>query len=152
MKPLLVLLGVFLLSIILLKVFRGNYDIALAGRIALAAMLCFTAIGHFAFTQGMTLMLPDFVPYKTETVYLTGTIEILAAIGLFIPSLRVSVGWLLILFFILTLPANIYAAIKQVDYQKATLDGPGLTYLWFRVPLQIAFISWTYLFIIKFHH
>lgn len=46
----------------------------------------------------------------------TGIIEIAAATGLFIPGLSVVTGWLLIVFFILILPANIYAAVKHVDY------------------------------------
>lgn len=149
MKPLLVLIGTFILSAIAIRIFRGNDDITLAGRIALAAMLCFTAIGHFAFTSGMKMMLPDFIPYKTETVYITGIIEIAAALGLFVPNIKVNVAWLLIAFFIAVLPANIYAALKHVDYQKATFGGPDLTYLWFRIPLQLLFISWTYAFAIK---
>ena len=46
---------------------------------------------------------------------------------------------------VLALPANIYAAIKRVDYQKATFNGSGANYLWFRIPLQILFIVWMYL-------
>jgi uncharacterized membrane protein len=112
-------------------------------------MLLFTASGHFVFTQGMSMMMPDFIPYKAELVYLTGFIEIAAAVALHIPSLRVPSAWLLIVFFLLILPANIHAAIKQVDYQKGTYEGSGLSYLWFRVPLQILFIAWTYLSSIK---
>ena len=95
------------------------------------------------------MMLPDFIPFKSETVYLTGIIEIAAAIGLFIPNFRMVTAWLLIAFFILILPANIYATIKHIDYQKGTFDGNGLTYLWFRIPLQILFIIWTYFSSIK---
>jgi uncharacterized membrane protein len=51
---------------------------------------------------------------------------------------------------VLILPANIQAAIKRIDYQKGTTDGPGVNYLWFRVPLQILFITWVYLFAIRF--
>jgi len=140
MKPFIVLLGVFALSLFVLKIWQGDFKFALSGRIAMSAMLLFTAIGHFAFTEGTTMMLPDFIPYKIEVVYLTGIIEIGAAIGLFIPHLRVITAWLLITFFILILPANIYAAIKEVDYQKGTYEGNGLTYLWFRIPLQIFFV------------
>ncbi|WP_028980554.1 DoxX family protein [Sporocytophaga myxococcoides] len=150
MKPLIVLFAVFVISIAAIKLINGVTDIPLAGRIAMAAMLSFTAIGHFAFTKGMSMMLPDFVPFKTETIYLTGLIEIAAAIGLLIPSLKHITGWLLIVFFLLLLPANIYAAIKHVDYQKGTLEGPGITYLWFRLPLQLLFILWTYLSAIRF--
>lgn len=149
MKPLIVLLGVFIISLFSTRIFHGNYEVALSGRIAMSAMLVFTAIAHFAFTKGMAMMLPAFIPYKGETVYLTGVIEIAAAIGLLIPKASIATGWLLILFLILLLPANIYAAIKQVDYQKGTFDGNGVTYLWFRIPLQIFFIVWTYISAIK---
>ena len=111
----------------------------------MAAMLMFTAVAHFVFTKGMVMMLPEFVPYKTGIVYLTGIIEIAAAIGLLIPNSSVLAAWLLIMFFILLLPANIYASIKRIDYQKGTFSGNGLVYLWFRVPLQILFIVWVYM-------
>jgi len=149
MKPLIVLLLAFLISLFLIRMSSGTYYPAFAGRIALSVMLLFTAIAHFMFPVGMSLMLPAFIPYKTAMVYLTGIIEIAAAIGLFNPALSTAVAWLLILFFILVLPANIYAAIKHIDYQKGTADGNGLTYLWFRIPLQLLFIVWTYLSVIK---
>jgi len=47
------------------------------------------------------------------------------------------------------LPANIYAALKHVDYQRGTFEGSGTNYLWFRVPLQVLFILWTYLSVIR---
>jgi len=144
MKPFIVLIAVFGLSILGIKLFQDNYNFPLAGRIAMAAMLLFTAVGHFAFTQGMTMMLPDFIPYKKAVVQLTGIIEIVAAIGLFLPSIRQLTGWLLIVFFILILPANIYTSIHQIDYQNGTFDGKGINYLWFRVPLQLFFIGWVY--------
>ena len=149
MKPLFVLLGTFAASLLVIKLFGGEFDFSLAGRIAMSAMLIFTAIGHFAFSEGMTLMLPSFVPFKKAVIYLTGVIEVAAAIGLLIPRLQNLTAWLLILFFFLILPANINAAINKIDYQKGTTDGNGLTYLWFRVPLQIFFIAWVYFFAIK---
>src|SRR5690606_7723943 len=109
MKPLFVLICVFAASLIGPRVFRRRFDYKLAGRIALAVMLLFTSMGHFVFTEGMTIMLPDFVPFRTELVYLTGIIEILAAVGMFIPRLRRITGILLMFFFVLVLPSNIYA-------------------------------------------
>ncbi len=115
MKPLIILFAVFAGSLLTTKFVYGNFEFALSGRIAMSSMLLFTAIGHFAFTKGMSIKLPDFIPYKTEVVYLTGIIEIAAAIGLFIPIFQILTAWLLIAFFILILPANIYAAIKHID-------------------------------------
>lgn len=91
------------------------------------------------------MMMPDFIPYKKEMVYFTGVIEIAAAIGLHITRLRVLTAWLLISFLLIILLANIKASIEHVDYQKATFDGKGSNYLWFRIPLQLLFIAWTYL-------
>ena len=149
MKPLLVLLSVFCVAIFAIKLATTKYDISLSARIGMCAMLFFTAIGHFAFTKGMTMMVPPMIPMKTEIVYMTGVLEIFLGIGLLFPSVRVCTGWILIAFFLLLLPANMYAAVKHIDYQKGTYDGPGVSYLWFRVPLQILFIVWTYLSSIK---
>jgi len=149
MKPLFVLLFSFILSLLTTKLVSGNFEITLSARIAMSVMLVFTAMAHFAFTNGMAMMLPDFIPFKIKIIYLTGIIEIAAAIGLFIPDFKTITALFLILFFIIILPANIYAAIKNVDYQKATFNGNGLRYLWFRIPLQILFIAWTYFLWIK---
>lgn len=145
MKPLFILLGAFGISLVITRFFRGSYEYALPARIAMTAMLVFTSIGHFAFSKGMTMMLPEFVPFKTEIIYITGIIEIIAAVGLLIPGTQCLTGWLLIIFFILILPANIYASMKSINYQTGSFDGNGLGYLWFRVPLQILFIAWVYL-------
>jgi hypothetical protein len=51
---------------------------------------------------------------------------------------------------VVVLSANINAASKGVNYQKGTFDGDGRGYLWFRVPLQILFIAWTYLSSIRY--
>lgn len=149
MKPLFILLGAFIISLFATKIFAGEFDYSLSGRIAMSAMLLFTAIGHFAFAKGMTLMMPDFIPFKKELVYLTGLIEIAAAVGLLISSWQNLTAWLLILFFVLILPANINAARKKIDYLKGTTDGNGMKYLWFRVPLQLFFIAWVYFFALK---
>ncbi|MCW3074685.1 MAG: putative rane protein [Flaviaesturariibacter sp.] len=150
MKPLIVLIGVFGITLVVTKIFQGRYKFLLSGRIALSAMLVFTAMAHFAFTQGMTMMLPSFIPYKTEVIYLTGAIEFAAAIGVLIPRLKAVTAFLLIVFFLLILPANIYAALNHINYQKATYDGSGTNYLWVRIPLQMLFMLWTYIFVIKF--
>jgi uncharacterized membrane protein len=148
MKPLFILIVVFGISLLSTKLFNGEPAYSLSGRIAMSVMLAFTAFGHFAFPKGMAAMLPEIIPFKTETIYFTGFIEIAAAIGLLIFPMRHLTSWLLIVFFIVILPANIHAAIRKIDYQKGTNTGSGIRYLWFRVPLQIFFIAWVYFFCI----
>ena len=95
------------------------------------------------------MMLPDFIMYKESIIYLTGILEIVAAAGIFFSPLQNLFGSLLILFFVLLLPANIFAATHGVDYQSATYGPINLGYLWFRVPFQLLLIVWTYFFVVK---
>ncbi|WP_107037757.1 DoxX family protein [Brumimicrobium mesophilum] len=144
MKPLVVLLSSFLIAIILIRIFNKEFNFALSARIAMSIMLCFTAIGHFAFTKGMSMMIPQFIPFKTNLIYFTGIFEFVLAIGLLIPKFKVISGWTFIIFLLMMLPANIYASIHTIDYQKGTFNGNGLSYLWFRIPFQFLLIAWTY--------
>ena len=149
MKPFIVLIIVFALSVLTIKLIANKYEFSLAANIAMCVMLAFTSIGHFKFTNGMRMMIPRFIPFKTELVYLTGVLEVLSGIGLLIPEISIWSARVLILFFICLLPANINAAIKHIDYEKANYNGKGISYLWFRIPLQIVFIVWTFMGAIK---
>jgi uncharacterized membrane protein len=149
MKPFYVLITVFLLALTGIFLFKGIAEYGVAGRIAMSVMLLFTAVGHFPFPKGMRLMVPDFIPFKTAIVYITGILEFVLAITLLIPSLQILTAWTLIIFFIVLVPANIKAAMEHLDYEKGTYDGKGLSYLWLRIPLQILFITWVYVFAVN---
>ncbi|MGE8292238.1 MAG: hypothetical protein ACN6ON_11185 [Sphingobacterium sp.] len=149
MKPFFVLLTVFLISNLVIRQYKGDMDYHLAGKIALAATLLFTSLGHLIYTKGMVLMLPDFIPLKKEMIYMTGLLEVMGAFGLFIPALSRLTGMLLIVFFILILPTNIYASMRHLNYETATFDGKGTGYLWFRIPFQLLLIGWTYYFVLR---
>lgn len=148
MKPLFVLAGTFVLSCLLFYTITHDAHLFLSGRIAMCIMLVFTSIAHFVFYKGMMMMLPPFIPFKKMVVYLTGIMEILGGVCLLIPATQYVAAVLLIVFFILLLPANIIAAYKKVDIEKGTYNGNGLNYLWFRVPLQVLFMVWVWYFAI----
>ena len=135
MKPLILLLIVFGVSAIFCA-------LSVAGNIAMCAMLCFTALGHFMFHRGMVKMLPARVPFKGLVVFASGVAEILLGVGLLFPAIRHVAAVVLIAFLVLVLPANINAARQHINYETGENDGKGLKYLWFRVPLQLFFIGW----------
>jgi uncharacterized membrane protein len=149
MMPLLILLTAFFISSTITRIVKKVYDLRLAARLAMAVMLFFTASGHFIYSKGMAMMLPEFIPVKEQVVLLTGIAEILFAVGLLLPAYYKKTGWALIAFLILILPANIYAAIYQIDYQQASTGGYGVGYLWFRIPLQFFFMAWVYISTIR---
>ncbi len=148
MKPLIVLISAFVLCLLATYII-GYTNINVSGRIAMSLMLAFTALGHFKFPEGMAMMMPSFIPAKKQIVLVTGIIEIVAAIGLLVASTIKITGILLIIFFVMILPANIYAAIKNVNLEKANYSSTGINYLWFRIPEQIFFIAWVYFFAIR---
>lgn len=141
MKPLIVLIVVFVITAVISQLLLGIWNFIIAGNVAMCCMLFLTASGHVLFTKGMVMMLPPFIPFKTFVIYFTGVVEVLLGIALLISPLRHVAGIILFILFVSMLPANIYAAIKNIDIEKGTNNGPGLGYLWFRVPLQFLFIA-----------
>lgn len=148
MKPLIVLIVAFALSLTILKPATGAWHPVTAGNIAMCMMLCFTALGHFKFTIGMERMIPARIPFKTELVYLTGVAEILLGVALLFPATRYAAGIVLIVLFAGMLPANINAAVHHVNFESGNAHGKGPGYLWFRIPLQLFFIAWVLYFAI----
>jgi uncharacterized membrane protein len=146
MKPLIVLLSAFLLSVVFTKVLRKRIDYILSGNVAMAVMLFFTAVGHFIFADGMANMLPEVVPGRKLIVLITGLLEAAAGVGLLVSKLRRMTGKILIAFFLLVLPANIHAALNHINIETGEPTGDGPEYLWFRIPLQLFFIGWVYWF------
>lgn len=118
-----------------------SLDSSRRARVGLSLFFLFTSIGHFISTEEMAAMIPPFIPYRIELIYLTGVLELLGAIGVWIPGLVRLTGLLLILMLIGILPANVYSAINRVDFGG---HGAGPAYLLVRVPFQLFVIWWTY--------
>ncbi|MEN3324946.1 hypothetical protein VP395_14500 [Mariniflexile soesokkakense] len=144
MAPLVILVVCFVFALILNKsLLKERFSLSFIGRVSLAVMLIFTGIAHFIKTDLMIEMIPNIVPFKMGFVYLTGCLEIAASIGLLIQKLSKFTSVMLMLFFIAILPANIIGSIKEVE-----LGGMqhGVYYLYFRIPMQLLFITWAYYF------
>ena len=118
-----------------------NIPSAKRARIGLSLFFIFTSIGHFLRTEEMAAMLPPSVPFRLGVIYLTGLLELVGAIGVWIPRLVRLTGLLLILMLIGLLPANIYSAVNRIDFGG---HGAGPAYLFVRVPFQLFVIWWTY--------
>ena len=147
MAPLIFLLGTFAVIYLLNRFLLGRrLSLSFIGRASMAVMLIVTGISHFTNTGEMVAMMPDFVPAKREMVYFTGVIELLAVIGLLWSKTARLASILLIVFFVLVLPANIAGSLKAVQFGGMEY---GPWYLLFRIPLQIFFIWWIWYFGIR---
>jgi len=147
MAPLIILITTFVLAALVNRYFfKNRFSLSQIGRLALAFMLIATGIAHFTKTSFMVEMMPAVIPFKTEVVYLTGILELIASVGLITQKYSKLIGIMLIIFFMALLPANIVGSMKKV-----ALGGmaKGVSYLYFRIPLQIFFILWTYYFAVR---
>ena len=114
---------------------------ATRAKVGLTLFFAFTSIGHFIKTEEMAAMVPPLIPYRVEVIYLTGALELLGAVGVWIPGLMRLSGLCLMVMLVCLLPANIYSAMRHVDFGG---HGAGPAYLLVRVPFQVFVIWWTY--------
>ena len=147
MAPLIFLLGSFGALYLVNRFLLGRrLSVSFIGRFAMAVMLLVTGISHFTNTASMVEMMPEFLPAQRELVYFTGVCELLAVAGLLWNRTAWLASVLLIVFFVLVLPANIAGSLKSVQFGGMEY---GPWYLLFRVPLQLFFIWWVWFFGIR---
>lgn len=116
------------------------------GRLALALMLCFTGFAHFIIPADFMLLVPGHFPQPRALVYLSGTLEVMAAVGIMVPYLRRTVGVFLIVMLLALVPVHVWASMSYVP-----LGGHawGPAYLYIRLPMQLVFILWAWWFTLR---
>lgn len=99
-------------------------------------------INHFLSAKIYLAIMPPYIPFHLELVYLSGGIEIVFGVLLLIKKIRKWAAWGIILLLIAIFPANIY---------HLTSGGAGLGTpigaLWLRLPFQLLFIWWAYWYV-----
>ena len=105
----------------------------LRDKAAVALSLGFLVSGtlHFTSPARFVEMMPPWLPWHLELVYLSGVFELLGAVGLLIRRTRRAAAWGLVALMICVFPANVHAAISAQRW-----------YYWARLPFQIVFIAW----------
>lgn len=96
-------------------------------------------IKHFTNVEWFMQIMPPYMPFHKELVYLSGIFEILFGVMLLFRKTRFLAGWGLIFLLIAVFPANIYLA----QTNGAAMD-ISATIAWGRLPFQAAFIALAY--------
>jgi uncharacterized membrane protein len=87
-------------------------------------------------------MMPPYLPWHAELVFLSGVAEVLCGLGLLLPQTRKLAAWGTIALLIAVFPANVHVAVNDIPVFGAT-EGPGaLGYI--RLPFQLVLIAWAY--------
>jgi uncharacterized membrane protein len=105
--------------------------------------LFYIAAGVFHFVRPKVYLkiMPGYIPFPLELVYISGLSEILSGLLLLHPATRSIGAWLTIITLIVVFPANIQMMISF--YQKHN------PYLWLtilRLPLQFLLIYWAWIY------
>ena len=103
------------------------------------------AIGtlHLIRPKPFLQMMPPYLPYHLELVYISGFFEILGGVGLLIPLVSRAAAWGLIALYIAVFPANIHVAVNHVVINGLP-SNPLLA--WVRLPFQAVLIAWAWWF------
>lgn len=103
--------------------------------------LAFAAAGllHFVKPQVFCKIMPAYLPFPLELVYVSGIFEIAGALGLLIPGLRRPAVWGLLCLLVAVFPANINMAL----HPQLTPDLP-VWLLYLRLPLQPVLMLWVW--------
>lgn len=107
----------------------------------MAGMYIMAGIPHFWKPKAYLKIMPTYLPYHLELVYLSGAFEIIFGVLLLFPETQSIGAWGVIAVLIGVFPANIHMVtsnkVKKPFY---------IIMLWLRLPLQGWLVYWAWLF------
>ena len=104
-------------------------------RIFLSVSFIIVGVLHFTHASIFVGIMPPYLPWHLELVWLSGVFEILGGVGILIPAVRVFSAWGLLTLLVAVFPANIHMAVNGVF-----IDVPlpqSQVGLWLRLPMQL---------------
>ena len=116
-----------------------KFDIKYFSMIVMGVFYISIGVSHFTSPIWYVKIVPPYLPYKLELVYISGLFEILFGGMLFFKKTRFLAGWGLILLLIAVYPANIYLAQTNGAAMNTT---PLIA--WGRLPVQFIFVGLAY--------
>ena len=116
-----------------------KFDIKYFSMIVMGVFYISIGVSHFTSPIWYVQIVPPYLPYKLELVYISGLFEILFGGMLFFKKTRFLAGWGLILLLIAVYPANIYLAQTNGAAMNTT---PLIA--WGSLPVQFIFVGLAY--------
>ncbi len=108
-------------------------------RYLLGVLFTAAGINHFVSPAFYLAMMPDYLPWHSELVFVSGVAEVGLGLLLLFQRWSVLAAWGLIALLLAVFPANMQMALHPDRYPSIS---PAL--LWMRLPLQPLLIAWTW--------
>lgn len=106
------------------------------------AFYVWAGVMHFARPDFYLPMMPPYLPWHAELVFLSGVAEVLCGLGLLLPQTRKLAAWGTIALLVAVFPANVHVAVNDVPVFGATEGAGPIGYV--RLPLQLVLIAWAW--------
>jgi len=109
------------------------------GLYLMAFLYIIAGASHFRVPGWYKSIMPRWLPWHSEIVFVSGLIELMLGVLLLIPATRVVAAWGVILLLIVVFPANIQ---MTMNYLRDKNPSTWITVI--RLPLQILLLWWAY--------
>ena len=97
---------------------------------------------HFINPSFFLKIVPPYLPFHLELVYLSGGCEILFGFGLLFKKTRFYAAWGLVFLLIAVYPANIYLAFNELPQEAINIS--SFVASWVRLPIQFVLMGLAY--------
>lgn len=104
----------------------------------LASLLVGSGVLHLVWPSAYLRVMPPYLPWPRELVYLSGLIELVLGPLLLVPRCSRLAAWGVIALLVAVFPANVYLYQHQ-----EIVPGPPLLHL-LRLPLQAVLVLWAF--------
>lgn len=108
-------------------------------KVIFAALFIIGGIAHFTKPEFYLPMMPNYLPYHIELIYISGVIEIVLGFLLLIPRYSQKSALGIVLLLIAVFPANINMYLNAQNFPDV-----GESALLIRLPIQAILIIWAY--------
>lgn len=107
----------------------------------MGAFYILSGLNHFVNADAYIRIMPDYLPWHPQLVFLSGLAEVALGVTVVIPATRVAAAWGIIVLLIAIFPANLYVAMNDLAYVG---NEPNTVLNWVRLPFQLLLIAWAY--------
>lgn len=107
----------------------------------LGLLFVVAGVFHFLRPDFYVRIMPPYLPWHRELVFLSGMCEVALGVLLLVPRYTPLAAWGLIALLIAVFPANVHMALHPSLYPEF-----GPLVWWLRLPLQGVLIAWVYWF------
>jgi uncharacterized membrane protein len=116
-----------------------------ASKWLMAAFYVLAGVMHFVSPGFYVQIVPRWLPWHLELVYLSGVAEIVLGVLLLVPATSRVAAWGIIALLIAVFPANLNMALNDVQLDPPPPFGqPSPLANWLRLPMQLVLIAWAW--------